>query len=103
MQGLGGGGLIVVSMATIADVLPPRQRGRFQGLMGAVFGMSTVIGPLAGGFIVQHINWHWIFLMNLPLGVLVFVVLAFALETPEPGKRPKIDYIGASCLALLCG
>ena len=101
VQGLGGGGLIVVSMATIADVLPPRQRGRFQGLMGAVFGMSTVIGPLAGGFIVQHINWHWIFLMNLPLGVLVFVVLAFALETPEPGKRPKIDYIGASCLALL--
>ncbi len=101
VQGMGGGGLIVVSMATIADVLPPRQRGRFQGILGSVFGLSTVIGPLAGGFIVQHFDWTWIFLMNLPIGAVVFVLLAVLLETPPARKRASLDYAGAIGLSLV--
>lgn len=98
VQGLGGGGLIVVSMATVADVVPPRQRGRYQGLLGAVFGLSTVIGPLAGGFIVQHVHWSWMFLANLPLGLVALVILVAVLDTPAPRRRAAIDYSGAALL-----
>ena len=100
VQGIGGGGLIVVSMATVADVLPPRQRGRFQGALGAVFGVSTVIGPLVGGFIVQHFHWTWIFLLNLPIGAIVLAILTVILEKAPPRGRPSIDVQGAFCLAL---
>lgn len=101
VQGLGGGGLIVVSMATIADFVPPRQRGRFQGYLGGVFGLSTVVGPLAGGFVVEHFSWEWIFLANLPLGLLAFIVLAVVLETPAPKGKQGLDYAGAILLAAL--
>lgn len=101
VQGFGGGGLIVVSMAAVADVLPPRERGRAQGLLGAVFGVSTVIGPLLGGFIVEALNWHWIFFVNFPLGLLALVALHLALETPEPGARKPLDIAGAGLLATI--
>ncbi|MDK3017134.1 MDR family MFS transporter [Pseudodonghicola flavimaris] len=100
VQGLGGGGLIVVSMASVADAVPPRERGRYQGMLGSVFGVSTVIGPLAGGFIVQHAPWEWLFLMNVPLGLVAFAVLSFGLPKPHPTRRPAIDYPGAISLAL---
>ncbi|WP_149787120.1 MDR family MFS transporter [Lutimaribacter pacificus] len=101
IQGLGGGGLIVVSMAVVADVLPPRQRGQAQGLMGAVFGVSTVIGPLIGGFLVEALSWHWIFFANFPIGLLALVVLHVALPNVKREKAVKLDVAGAFLLATI--
>ena len=94
VQGLGGGGLMVVAMTVVADIIPPRQRGKIQGIFGAVFGVATVVGPLLGGFIVERFSWHWIFLINIPLGVLALGVIAVALK-PRADRVPhKIDYPG---------
>ena len=94
IQGLGGGGLMVVAMTVVADVIPPRQRGKIQGIFGAVFGVSTVVGPLLGGFIVEHSSWQWIFLINLPLGILALVVIGLVLK-PNPNRvSHKVDYLG---------
>src|SRR5215468_9992161 len=76
LQGLGGGGLIVTTMAVVGDIIPPRDRGRYQGLFGAVFGISTVIGPLLGGYFVEHLSWRWIFYVNIPVGAAALVVIA---------------------------
>jgi len=94
IQGLGGGGLMVVAMTVVADIIPPRQRGKVQGLFGAVFGVATVIGPLAGGFIVEHLSWQWIFLINLPLGLLALVVIGLALKPRAERVKHSIDYAG---------
>ncbi|WIY53831.1 MDR family MFS transporter [Devosia sp. YIM 151766] len=94
IQGLGGGGLMVVAMTVVADIIPPRQRGKIQGLFGAIFGVATIVGPLAGGFIVEHLSWQWIFLINLPLGVLALVVIAFALKPRGERVKHSIDYAG---------
>ncbi len=101
IQGAGAGALIVTSMATVGDLLPARDRGMAQGLLGAAFGISTVIGPLLGGFIVENVGWHWIFFVNLPVGLLAFVVLGYAL--PRRAERPKrkVDYVGAALLTTL--
>ena len=99
LQGLGGGGLMVSSIAAIGDVVPPAERGRYQGLFGAVFGLSTVIGPLLGGYIVEHISWRWIFYLNLPLGVLAMIVLGIVFKPHTRRIDHKIDYAGAIFMA----
>jgi EmrB/QacA subfamily drug resistance transporter len=99
LQGLGGGGLMVVTMAAIADVIPPAERGRYQGLFGGVFGLATVVGPLLGGFIVEHLSWRWIFYINVPLGVLALVVIGLVFKPHVAHVKHKIDYMGAAFLA----
>ncbi len=101
VQGLGGGSLIVLSMAVVGDVLPARERGKAQGLLGAAFGLSTIVGPLAGGFIVQAFGWHWIFFVNLPVGVAALAILSVALPGRVSGTSHRIDYVGALSLAVL--
>lgn len=99
-QGLGGGGLMVIPMAAIADFVPPRERGKYQGMFGAVFGLATVIGPLLGGFIVDNLSWHWVFFVTLPLAIIAFVLIAIAFPGRIIGARHKIDYLGSVLLGL---
>jgi EmrB/QacA subfamily drug resistance transporter len=100
VQGLGGGGLIVTAMAVVGDVVPPRERGRYQGFFGGVFGLSTVLGPLLGGFIVDQASWRWIFLINLPLGLLALAVINRTFRVATRRAPVEIDYPGALLLAL---
>ena len=99
LQGLGAGGLMVVTFAVIADVIPPRERGKYQGYFGGVFGVSTVIGPLLGGFFVDNLSWRWIFYVNLPVGAIALAVIAFAFHTRVEKQRHAMDYLGAALLA----
>jgi EmrB/QacA subfamily drug resistance transporter len=101
LQGVGGGGLMVLAMAVIADVVPPRDRGRYQGLIGAVFGVSSVLGPLLGGFLVDNLSWRWVFYVNLPVGLVALAVIAIALRAKSLATRPKIDYLGTALLAAI--
>nr|WP_084672888.1 MDR family MFS transporter [Saccharothrix espanaensis] len=100
IQGLGAGGLMVTSMAVIADVVPLSERGKYQGLIGALFGVSTVVGPLLGGLFVDHLSWRWAFYVNLPLGVLVLVVGFLRLPGVRTTAKPRIDYLGILLIAL---
>ena len=101
VQGAGGGGLMVLSQAIIGDVVPPRERGRYQGLFGAVFGVSSVAGPLLGGFFVDNLDWRWVFYINIPVGALALIVVASVLPRIAAGSRPRIDYAGIILLATL--
>ncbi|MFJ9723218.1 MDR family MFS transporter [Streptomyces sp. NPDC101209] len=108
IQGLGGGGLMVLSMAIVGDVVPPRERGRYQGLFGAVFGATSVLGPLLGGLFTEHLSWRWVFYVNLPVGVIALAVIAAVLRIPRKQTRHVIDYLGtfliaavATCLVLV--
>ncbi|MEU3981679.1 MDR family MFS transporter [Streptomyces sp. NPDC026672] len=99
LQGLGGGGLIVLSMAIVGDIVPPRDRGRYQGLFGAVFGATSVLGPLLGGVFTEHLSWRWVFYVNLPVGVVALAVIATALRIPRRTASHVIDYLGTSLIA----
>ncbi|MDK1473998.1 MFS transporter [Streptomyces sp. 549] len=99
LQGLGGGGLMVLSMAIVGDLVPPRDRGRYQGLFGAVFGATSVLGPLLGGLFVDHLSWRWVFYVNLPLGALALGVIAAVLHIPSSTEKHRIDYLGTLAIA----
>ncbi|PKW07551.1 drug resistance transporter, EmrB/QacA subfamily [Streptomyces sp. 1222.5] len=108
LQGLGGGGLMVLSMAIVGDLVPPRERGRYQGLFGAVFGATSVLGPLLGGLLTEHLSWRWVFYVNLPVGIVALAVIAAALHIPRRTSHHVIDYLGtfliaavATCLVLV--
>ncbi|MFG3031794.1 DHA2 family efflux MFS transporter permease subunit [Streptomyces sp. NPDC048253] len=108
LQGLGGGGLMVLSMAIVGDLVPPRDRGRYQGLFGAVFGATSVLGPLLGGVFTEHLSWRWVFYVNLPVGVVALAVIATVLHIPRKSTKHVIDYLGtfliaavATCLVLV--
>jgi EmrB/QacA subfamily drug resistance transporter len=99
VQGLGAGAIFPVALAVIGDLFEPSERGKYQGLFGAVFGLSSLIGPAIGGIITDTIGWPWIFFVNLPVGVVVFAVIWRLLPRARPaGDRPRIDYLGASVL-----
>ena len=100
-QGIGGGGLMVLSQAIVGDVVSPRERGRYQGIFGAVFGVSSVAGPLLGGWFVDNLSWQWVFYINVPIGVVALVVVATVLPSVRPGTSPRIDYAGIVLLAVI--
>ena len=99
IQGLGAGGLIVTTIAAVGDIIPPRDRGRYQGVFGGVFGLATIIGPLLGGFFVDNLSWRWIFYVNLPIGAVALFVIATAFHSRTEKVRHSIDFAGAFLLA----
>jgi len=99
LQGLGAGGLMVTTIAVVGDIIPPRDRGKYQGVFGAVFGVSTVVGPLLGGFFVDNLSWRWIFYVNLPTGAVALFVIGAVFHARAERVEHRIDYLGAALLA----
>src|SRR5215212_2097926 len=101
IQGLGAGALIPLAVATIGDLVPPSDRGRWQGFTGAAFGMASVLGPTTGGYISDNASWRWVFLVSLPFGALAFAVVMATLKVPpHPERARSLDYLGAALLAV---
>ncbi len=103
VQGLGAGGITVTATALIGDVIPLRERGKYQGGLGAVFGVTTVIGPLLGGYVTDHVTWRWAFYVNLPIAAIVVVMSAITIPSVRPTARPVIDWAGVALIALGAG
>ncbi|MEU9240986.1 DHA2 family efflux MFS transporter permease subunit [Streptomyces sp. NPDC048385] len=99
VQGVGAGGLMIGVQAIIADIVPPRQRGRFMGLIGAAFGLASVAGPLLGGYFTDHLSWRWCFYVNVPFGLVTLAVITVVLKLPKPRPRARFDVLGALLLA----
>src|SRR6476659_2046320 len=98
IQGIGGGGLFALAMATMGDIVPPRERGKYGGYFGAVFGTSSVLGPVLGGFFADGPGWRWIFFINIPIGMAALVVTSMALRIPHVRRPHTIDYLGAATI-----
>jgi len=98
IQGMGAGGLMTLAQTTIADLIPPRERGRYQGIFGAVFAACSVAGPLLGGMITDALSWRWVFYVNLPVGAAALVLIWIGLKPRQHERRPVIDYLGATLL-----
>jgi EmrB/QacA subfamily drug resistance transporter len=99
VQGLGAGGLFPLTLATVGEIVPPRDRGRYQGLIGAVFAAASIVGPAVGGFIVDNASWRWVFYVNLPVGGLALVVILLTMPKVEGRREHSIDWLGAAVLA----
>ena len=99
LQGIGGGGLRSVSQAAVADVIPPRERGKYQGYFSSVMAISNLLGPVLGGFFADYLSWHWIFWINLPFGALALILCNRNLRRlPKPRRKPVIDWLGAALI-----
>src|SRR5262245_20744319 len=104
IQGLGAGALFPISLAVIGDLFTPAERGKYQGLFGAVFGLSSVVGPLLGGFLTEQVSWHWIFFINLPIGLIALAVIWRLLPTiKRPDASRNLDYAGGAVFTFAVG
>jgi EmrB/QacA subfamily drug resistance transporter len=99
IQGVGAGGLMSLALATIGNIVPPRDRGRYQGLIGATFGAASIVGPLVGGFIVDHASWRWIFYVNLPIGGVALIVIYLTMPRRAEKRPHSVDWLGGGLLA----
>jgi EmrB/QacA subfamily drug resistance transporter len=103
IQGCGMGTMMPLSQAIIGDLIPPRERGKYQGMMGAVFGLAAIVGPVAGGWITDHLSWRWLFFVNVPIGIVTLLVIGAFMHVPHERRRHRIDLLGIATLTLaLC-